>query len=97
MSNGDILVTFGALQQAEGDIASTSSALNQELADLKAYLAPLVASWTGVASTDYQAKQREWDTAAADLNRILSQIGVAVGKAEQNYSQAESTNARMWS
>ena len=30
-------------------------------------LAPLVAGWEGQAATEYQAKQRQWDAAAAAI------------------------------
>jgi WXG100 family type VII secretion target len=92
----EMLVTFGALANAEADIRTTAGSMNQQLADLKGYLAPLVATWEGVASSDYQAKQAQWDRAAADLNSALDRIGAAVGQALANYQQTESTNAGMW-
>jgi WXG100 family type VII secretion target len=96
MATGQILVTFGALSQAQADIQSVSNNLNQELGDLKAYLAPMVSTWTGAASSEYQAKQAQWDSAAAELNQILSRIGVAVGQALANYETTEKTNQSMW-
>jgi 6 kDa early secretory antigenic target len=91
-----ILVTFGAVQQASADASSTSASLNSQLADLKAYLAPLVASWQGQAATDYQAQQARWDSAQQGLNDVLGQISRAVGNAHDTYSQTEATNAGMW-
>jgi WXG100 family type VII secretion target len=56
----------------------------------------MVATWQGVAAEDYQAKQRQWDTAAADITTVLHQIGVALGHANDSYQQVEHTNAARW-
>ena len=47
-------------------------------------------------STEYQARQRQWDTAAADLAGVLAQIGVALGVANDSYRQVEQVNAARW-
>ncbi len=91
-----ILVTFGAVSQASADAASTAASLNAQLADLKAYLAPLVAAWEGQAASDYAAKQAQWDAAQQGLNDVLAQISRAVGTAHDTYTQTEATNAGMW-
>ncbi len=95
-SAGEVFVTFGAVQQAAGDARSTSASLNQQLADLKSYLAPLVASWEGQASADYNAKQKQWDEAQTSLNLLLAKIGTALDTSHSNYTQAENKNAAMW-
>ncbi|MGI8817159.1 MAG: WXG100 family type VII secretion target [Pseudonocardia sp.] len=92
----EIKVTFGELAGAQQNVAGTSQRMNAQLADLKRYLAPMVATWSGQAAEDYQVKQRQWDTAATDLTAVLSQIGVAVGHANDGYQQVESANARRW-
>lgn len=96
MADGHILVTFEAVQGAQMDTAATHAAMNSELQDLRSYLAPLVASWTGQASENYQALQRQWDTAAADLNSVMQTISQALGTAHSNYTGAEQANASMW-
>jgi early secretory antigenic target protein ESAT-6 len=95
-AGGNIFVTFGAVSGAQADVSTTATNLNQQLADLKAYLRPLVASWTGAASTDYQAKQAQWDQAQQELNDILARIATALGQAHSNYTSAETTNRQMW-
>ncbi len=92
----EIQVSFASLSQTETDILNTQASLHQRLEDLKKYIAPMVATWTGEAATHYQAKQREWDTAAADLNTILGQIGVAVGLARDDFADGERNNAQIW-
>ena len=91
-----IKVTFGELANAQRCVARTSQQITAQLEDLKRFLAPMVATWTGTAADDYNVKQRQWDTAAADLTAVLSQIGVAVGHANDGYQQVEAANARRW-
>jgi WXG100 family type VII secretion target len=56
----------------------------------------MTATWQGEAAQDYQARQKQWDTAAADLAAVLAQIGVALGAANDSYRQAENINAARW-
>jgi WXG100 family type VII secretion target len=96
MSTSEIKVTFGALGAAQSDVATTASRISGQLEDLKRFLAPMVATWHGQAAADYQLKQRQWDTAAADIAAVLAQIGVALGTANDNYQQVERANAARW-
>jgi WXG100 family type VII secretion target len=56
----------------------------------------MVATWEGAAAEEYRNKQRQWDTAAADLTAVLTQIGVALGTANESYQQVEQLNAARW-
>lgn len=96
MSNGHMLVTPAAIANGSADTETVAQHIDQLLDDLKAYLAPMVASWSGDASTDYNAEQARWDTAAGELNTILHEIATALGTAEGNYNSAESTNLGIW-
>jgi early secretory antigenic target protein ESAT-6 len=92
----EIRVTFGALETAQADVSGVAGRMSGQLEDLKRFLAPLVASWEGQAATEYQAKQRQWDTAATNLATVLGQIGVALGAANESYRQVEQANASRW-
>jgi len=88
---------FGQMEAGATQISGAARNINQQLEDLKRFLQPLVASWTGEAATGYQAKQAQWDRAAQDLNQILQQIGRAVGTSTENYQAAENANRNIWS
>jgi 6 kDa early secretory antigenic target len=96
MPDGQIKVTFGGLQSAAGSISSNAAKIQGSLDDLKAYLAPLVSGWTGNAAEQYNAHQRQWDTAAADLQQVLAAIGTAVQRAAEDYADGERANAARW-
>lgn len=93
---GAIKVTFGEIANAQQSVSATSQQINAQLDDLKRSLQPMVTTWQGQAQEDYLAKQRQWDTAAADLNQVLRQISVALGHANDGYQQTERANASRW-
>ncbi len=91
-----IKVTFGGLEAAAGSISTQAGKVQSSLDDLKSYLQPLVATWTGTASEQYQAHQAQWDKAAADLQSVLAAIGTAVQRAAEDYRDGERNNANRW-
>lgn len=93
----EILVTFGELEHAQSSIRTTWTNINREMEDLKTYLKPMVDTWSGDAAIAYHARQARWDQLAADLNQVLSSIGVALGTSNQNYQDGEAANMRRWS
>jgi 6 kDa early secretory antigenic target len=96
-ADGPILVTFGAINEAAMDADGVASQIASQLTDLKAYLAPLVASWSGEASSDFQALQAKWDASADDLNQVLRQISQSLRTAGDNYQNTERANKHIWS
>jgi WXG100 family type VII secretion target len=94
--DGHIQVTFGAVNEAAMDTDAIASQIAQQLGDLKTYLAPLVASWSGEASGDFQALQAKWDASADDLNQVLRQISQSLRAAGDNYSNTERANKQIW-
>lgn len=95
--SGTMRYTFGAIDGARADIAASSGNINGKLADLKSYLAPLVADWEGSASEAYQAQQANWDAAANDLNLVLEAIGRAVGAGNDDMNATNNRAAASWS
>jgi len=79
------------------DTDSVASQIAAQLTDLKAYLAPLVANWSGEASSEYQALQAKWDASLDDLNQVLRQMASALRTAGDNYQSTERTNSSIWS
>lgn len=92
----EIKVTFGALEAARTDVASTAARISTGLEDLRRFLAPMVATWEGQAAAEYRDQQRRWDAAAADLAAVLAQIGTALGAANDSYRAVEQANASRW-
>lgn len=87
---------FGSLADAASDIETSSRNIGIQLEDLKSQLKPMVASWEGEASERYQAHQAKWDTAAAELNEILSTIGRAVDEGNSRMQSVNTAAANSW-
>ena len=93
---GEIKVAFGALEAARADVVGTAARIAARLDDLRRAVIPLAATWDGQAAQGYRDRQRQWDVAAADLTRVLADVGRALGAAEAGYRAAETANANLW-
>ena len=93
---GELLVHAETLSSASQNVASAYNELNSKLHDLRTLLQPLTQTWSGQAAADYQARQRQWDQAQADLNEVLQQIGKVLEVAQQQYGDAERANIDVW-
>lgn len=91
-----VLVTFESIGQAAQDCDTVNGQLLTQLTDLHNFLTPMVSTWTGRASEEYQALQKQWDTSADDLRTILQQIAAALRIAQENYTTTEQSNASVW-
>jgi early secretory antigenic target protein ESAT-6 len=96
MPDGMIKVGFAQIAEASANIGSTAKTVDSLLDDLKSRLNPIRESYTGEARAAWEATQQQWDTAAADLNQVLAQIGTAVQQAGENYQAAEKANVSRW-
>jgi hypothetical protein len=55
--SSSVLVTFSALANAAQSIQTTYNNLNSKLDDLQRQLQPIVSTWTGQASENYQVER----------------------------------------
>jgi WXG100 family type VII secretion target len=95
-ADGQVLVNAGTLDNAASDTDAIAGQIEQQLGDLHGYLAPLVASWTGQAATDWQTLQQQWNTTADDLNAVLRQIATTLRTSAETYTSGDQTNQQMW-
>ncbi|SFR09060.1 early secretory antigenic target ESAT-6 [Lentzea waywayandensis] len=89
-------VTFAEIAQASSTINSSATQIEGQLGDLKSEVQKTLAGYTGDAREAYEAAQRKWDEAAADLQAVLAAIGTAVGQAGEAYEAAEKQNLGRW-
>ncbi|MEV1291215.1 WXG100 family type VII secretion target [Pseudonocardia sp. NPDC049635] len=89
----EIRVTFAAIDQAAADIDGASARITGQLGDLRQYLSPVVAGWTGDAAGRYNEAQQRWDRSATDLTATLQRIRTLVSTAGQSYQDVERRNA----
>lgn len=97
MPQDRMVVTFGAINEAAMDTDSIATQISQQLEELKSYLSPMIASWSGEAASEFQALQAKWDNSANDLNLVLRQISQALRSASEQYQATENANSSLWS
>ncbi|MGI5166782.1 WXG100 family type VII secretion target [Spirillospora sp. CA-253888] len=88
---------FGGLSEGEAAFSQAARALMDELNDLEGKLKTKLNQWEGGAQEAYWRFQKEWDTAAKDMQNVVSQLGLAIRDAHDNYQQAERANSGIWS
>jgi 6 kDa early secretory antigenic target len=89
-------VQFGQMAASEADFASVCQSLQGILSTLEGQLNASLTQWTGAAQTAYHVEKGKWDTAAADMATVVSQLGQVIGVANENYTSAERVNSNMW-
>lgn len=87
---------FGSLADAATDIETSSRNITAQLEDLKSQLKPMVSTWEGEAGQRYQEHQAKWDTAAQELNEILTTIGRAVDEGNNRMQAVNTAAANSW-
>lgn len=89
-------VQFGSMATGESEFASTYSQIRGTLTTLESQLQASLSQWTGAAQAAYHVEKTKWDNAAADMAAVVSQLGKAIGIANENYQSAERVNSQMW-
>jgi len=96
MSDATLVVNFGALQHASGEIATALGRLESQLDELERAAAPLLNTWSGDAMQAYNERQTRWRQAAADLSAILRNIKNAVDESADDYRSTETRNTNLF-
>jgi len=97
MSGDQLLVQFGALQNASQNISKAVNTLHSKLSDLESAAGPLVQAWAGDAKEAYAQRQQQWRNAAQDITNILAQIKSALDESADQYAATERSNTNLFS
>lgn len=89
-------VTFAEIAQTASTISSSATQVDGQLDELRAEVTKTLGGYQGEAREAYEAAQAKWDAAAADLQKVLAAIGVAVQQAGEAYEAAEKKNLGRW-
>lgn len=93
---GIISYNHGNIADGVAQINVSVGNFNGTLDQLRTYLQPLVASWTGESAIAYQGLQQQWDTAAAELTSMLGAVAVATGQANDGMHGTDRKLAAGW-
>lgn len=89
-----IKVDYAVLEASNAQMQAISRNIDQKLDTLRHMLSKL--QWDGQDRVAYEQHQAQWDAAVRDINKILNDIGGAVGIARENYVTTEMSNSKMW-
>lgn len=89
-----ITVDYATLEAANQQIRQISGGLEERLRDLRARLERM--HWEGQDRVSYEQHRAEWENAMNGINRVLHEVGNAVGIARENYMATERSNANAW-
>jgi WXG100 family type VII secretion target len=81
-----------AVAHAKGSIGR----IQAEVSGLHGQLTSLQGSWTGGASTAFQAVVTDWKALEHRVDEVLTSLNSALSIAGQQYADIEETNARMF-
>jgi WXG100 family type VII secretion target len=91
-----LVVNFAALHSASDHVAGAVMMLNEQLSQLERDAAPLVSTWDGDARTAYDARQKQWQSAASELSAMLADIKKALDESAQDYRNTEDRNKQLF-
>lgn len=96
MVDGEVQVTFAAMQDAAASCGVINRTIQTLLEDLYRQIQPVVGAWTGAAAEGFQAQHSLWTQAAQDLNTVLGNISTLLEDTNDGYEAAESAVTELW-
>ncbi|ATO15277.1 WXG100 family type VII secretion target [Micromonospora sp. WMMA2032] len=89
-----IKVDYAVLESSNQQMQAISRTIDEKLDTLRSMLSKL--EWEGQDRVAYEQHQAQWDAAVRDINKVLNEIGGAVGIARENYMTTEMSNSKVW-
>jgi early secretory antigenic target protein ESAT-6 len=89
-------VDSDALISTTAAARATMSRIQAEVAALLGQLTGLEGSWTGQASTQFQAAVSAWRSTQQHVEQSAEVLNQALGQAGQQYAEVEQANARLF-
>jgi 6 kDa early secretory antigenic target len=88
---------FAGIETGASAIHGAVQATEGLLDEGKGSLQNLAAAWGGSGSDAYQAVQKRWDDASAELNAALKSLAARISEASQAMAHTESSVTGMFS
>jgi early secretory antigenic target protein ESAT-6 len=89
-------VDSDAVLGAEAALRASASRIQSEVAGMLGQLVNLQSTWSGQASTAFQGVVSDWRTTQQQVEQSLAGITTALGRAGQQYADAEQANASLF-
>lgn len=89
-------VDSDAVLSAESALRASAARIQGEVSGMLGQLVALQSSWTGQASTAFQSVVSDWRNTQHLVEQSLAGITHALGRAGQQYAEAEQANASLF-
>jgi WXG100 family type VII secretion target len=97
MSDGDIYVNYGSVNDVKDVLSDATNAVSQILDSINQTVGPLVASWQGSSQDAYSQIQAKWNSDTQDMQSLLSQYAPTLDEMSVNYGNTDNNLALQWS
>jgi early secretory antigenic target protein ESAT-6 len=97
MSDGDIYVNYGSVNDVEDVLNDATNAVSQILDQIQQTVGPLVATWQGSSQEAYSQVQTKWNSDVQDMQATLSQYAPTLDEIKVNYGNTDNNLALQWS
>lgn len=89
-------VNTESLAAKSADVQNTIARLQAEVNAMQSGLRSLEGEWRGLAAENFQQLVTDWRATQARVEESLASISEALSLATQQYTEAETSNARMF-
>jgi 6 kDa early secretory antigenic target len=96
MAGDFVLANFGSLSDGEAQFVAAYNGLNSTVNNLNSQLQSNLADWVGSAQQAYYEAKSVWEQAITDMGLVIQGMSSVISTGNQNYQDAERTNASMF-
>ncbi|MFC9973762.1 WXG100 family type VII secretion target [Spirillospora sp. NPDC050679] len=86
---------FGAMQQAFATFQQKYSQMTSELDDLEKSVENKLAQWEDDAKNAYFDAKRQWEASAADIGRVMQQLGAVINSSSETGQGTVKSNVNL--
>jgi WXG100 family type VII secretion target len=97
MSDGDIFVNYGGVNDVEDVLQDCTNAVSRIIDEIQSAVSPMVATWEGSSQEAYGQVQTKWNADTQDMQSLLSQYAPTLDEMKVNYGTTDNNLALQWS
>ncbi len=97
MSDGDIYVDYGRVNDVEDVLNGCTRAVGSIIDEINSAVGPMVSTWQGSSQDVYSQVQTKWNADTADMQNILSNYAPTLDEMKINYGTTDNNLALQWS
>ncbi|POM26827.1 PF06013 domain protein [Actinomadura rubteroloni] len=86
---------FGAMQQAYAAFQQKYNQMQSELDDLEKSVENKLGQWEDDAKSAYFDAKRQWEASAADIGRIMQQLGAVINSSSETGQHTVKSNVNL--